>query len=60
MSEAREGLTLGLRDIDAASMSHSLEVRVPYLDPVVADAALSLPDEAKLREIMMRHGLVPA
>ncbi len=37
-----------LRDIDAVSMSHSLEVRVPYLDPVVADAALSLPDSAKL------------
>jgi asparagine synthase (glutamine-hydrolysing) len=37
-----------LRDIDAASMSHSLEVRVPYLDPVVADAALSLPDSAKI------------
>jgi asparagine synthase (glutamine-hydrolysing) len=37
-----------LRDIDAASMAHSLEVRVPYLDPVVADAALSLPDDAKM------------
>jgi asparagine synthase (glutamine-hydrolysing) len=37
-----------LRDIDAASMSHSLEVRVPYLDPLVADTALSLPDSAKL------------
>ena len=37
-----------LRDIDAASMSHSLEVRVPYLDPVIADIALSLPDPAKL------------
>jgi len=37
-----------LRDIDAASMSHSLEVRVPYLDPVVADIALSLPDGAKM------------
>lgn len=37
-----------LRDIDAASMAHSLEVRVPYLDPVVADAALSLPDAAKM------------
>jgi len=37
-----------LRDIDAASMSHSLEVRVPYLDPFVADAALSLPDGAKM------------
>lgn len=39
-----------LRDIDAASMSHSLEVRVPYLDPVVADTALSLPDDAKLSD----------
>ena len=38
-----------LRDIDAVSMAHSLEVRVPYLDPVVADTALSLPDEAKLQ-----------
>jgi asparagine synthase (glutamine-hydrolysing) len=37
-----------LRDIDAASMAHSLEVRVPYLDPVVADAALSLPDSSKM------------
>ena len=37
-----------LRDIDAASMSHSLEVRVPYLDPVIADAALSLPDSGKI------------
>lgn len=37
-----------LRDIDAVSMSHSLEVRVPYLDPLVADIALSLPDNAKL------------
>jgi asparagine synthase (glutamine-hydrolysing) len=37
-----------LRDIDAASMAHSLEVRVPFLDPVLADLALSLPDDAKL------------
>lgn len=37
-----------LRDIDAVSMWHSLEVRVPYLDPVIADLALSLPDNAKL------------
>jgi asparagine synthase (glutamine-hydrolysing) len=42
-----------LRDIDAASMAHSLEVRVPYLDPIVADTALSLPDRAKL-------GIAPA
>jgi len=37
-----------LRDIDAVSMAHSLEVRVPYLDPLVVDTALSLPDNAKL------------
>jgi len=37
-----------LRDIDAASMAQSLEVRVPFLDPVVADLALSLPDNAKM------------
>ena len=37
-----------LRDIDAVSMSHSLEVRVPYLDPVLMDMALSLPDQTKL------------
>jgi asparagine synthase (glutamine-hydrolysing) len=37
-----------LRDIDASSMAHSLEVRVPFLDPVIADFALSLPDNAKI------------
>ncbi len=40
-----------LRDIDAVSMAHSLEVRVPFLDPVVADTALSLPDHAKLGDV---------
>jgi asparagine synthase (glutamine-hydrolysing) len=40
-----------LRDIDAMSMTHSLEVRVPYLDPVIADMALSLPDIAKLGDL---------
>jgi asparagine synthase (glutamine-hydrolysing) len=40
-----------LRDIDAVSMSHSLEVRVPFLDPIVTDVALSLPDSAKLGDI---------
>ncbi len=39
-----------LRDIDACSMIHSLEVRVPFLDPVIADYALSLPPQAKLKE----------
>lgn len=37
-----------LRDIDAVSMAHSLEVRVPYLDTHLVDLALSLPDETKL------------
>jgi len=37
-----------LRDVDAVSMSHSLEVRVPFLDRLIADMALSLPDETKL------------
>ena len=39
-----------LRDIDAVSMAHSLEVRVPFLDHRLADLALSLPDGAKLAE----------
>lgn len=37
-----------LRDIDCCAMAHSLEVRVPFLDPVVVDHALSLPTSAKL------------
>lgn len=36
-----------LRDIDSASMAHSLEIRVPFLDPVIADVALSLPIKSK-------------
>jgi asparagine synthase (glutamine-hydrolysing) len=39
-----------LRDVDAVSMAHSLEVRVPFLDRAVADTALSLPDYAKLND----------
>lgn len=37
-----------LRDIDAVAMTHSLEVRVPFLDTHIVDLALSLPDDAKL------------
>jgi asparagine synthase (glutamine-hydrolysing) len=40
-----------LRDIDAVSMAHSLEVRVPLLDPLLADLALSLPRTAKLGKL---------
>lgn len=37
-----------LRDIDAAAMANSLEIRVPYLDHVLTDVALSLPSTSKL------------
>jgi asparagine synthase (glutamine-hydrolysing) len=37
-----------LRDIDAMSMAHSLEVRVPFLDTPLLDLSLSLPSSAKL------------
>jgi asparagine synthase (glutamine-hydrolysing) len=38
-----------LRDIDACSMTHSLEVRVPFLDVGLMDFALSLPVSSKLQ-----------
>jgi asparagine synthase (glutamine-hydrolysing) len=37
-----------LRDTDAMSMAHSLEVRVPFVDTSVVDYVLSLPGEWKL------------
>nr|WP_320161335.1 asparagine synthase (glutamine-hydrolyzing) [uncultured Methanoregula sp.] len=40
-----------LRDIDAVSMAHSLEVRVPFLDQIIVELALSLPDDTKLGDI---------
>ncbi len=42
-----------LRDIDAVSMAHSLEVRVPFLDVPLTDLALSLPRSAKLGDISL-------
>jgi asparagine synthase (glutamine-hydrolysing) len=39
-----------LRDIDAMSMSHSLEVRVPFLDPTYGEAVARIPSEMKLRD----------
>ena len=36
-----------LRDTDAMSMRHSLEVRVPFLDAPLVDYLLSLPEQAK-------------
>ena len=38
-----------LRDTDAMSMHHSLEVRVPLLDHPLVEYALALPDSAKRR-----------
>lgn len=38
-----------LRDTDAMSMAHSLEVRVPFIDTKVVNYVLSLPGEWKLR-----------
>jgi len=37
-----------LRDTDAMSMHHSLEVRVPFLDAPLVEYVLSLPESAKL------------
>jgi asparagine synthase (glutamine-hydrolysing) len=49
-----------LRDIDAVSMKHSLEVRVPFLDTEVASVALSLPDSSKLEYWhKMKRGTFP-
>jgi asparagine synthase (glutamine-hydrolysing) len=36
-----------LRDTDAMSMSHSLEVRVPFLDSPLVEYVLALPENAK-------------
>jgi asparagine synthase (glutamine-hydrolysing) len=39
-----------LRDIDAMSMAHSLEVRVPFLDRLVSDVAARIAWDVKLRD----------
>jgi asparagine synthase (glutamine-hydrolysing) len=49
-----------LRDIDTVCMSHALEVRVPFLDPVVADLAFSLPDSTKLGDVTRIRNLAEA
>jgi asparagine synthase (glutamine-hydrolysing) len=40
-----------LRDIDAVSMAHSLEVRVPFLDVPLVDLSLSLPSSSKIGKL---------
>ena len=48
---------------DRASMAHSLEARVPYLDTVVANLALALPTRHKLRglrkKVLLRKAAEP-
>ena len=40
---------------DRASMAHSLEARVPFLDPVVAELALALPRRARVRGLAKKR-----
>ena len=48
---------------DRMSMAHSLEARVPYLDPVVSELALALPTALKVRGLskkrLLRQALTP-
>lgn len=48
---------------DRASMAHSLEVRVPFLDPAVTDFALELPTGLKVRGLsrkrLLRRAVAP-
>jgi asparagine synthase (glutamine-hydrolysing) len=48
---------------DRASMAHSLEARVPYLDTAVSDLALALPTELKVRGLakkrLLRRAVAP-
>jgi asparagine synthase (glutamine-hydrolysing) len=48
---------------DRASMAHSLEARVPYLDPVVTNLALALPSRLKVRglkkKVLLRRAAAP-
>lgn len=49
-----------LRDGDAFSMAHSLEMRVPYIDKVVVRTALGLDDSMKVRPGMLKPALFEA
>ena len=47
-----------LHKVDLAGMMHSLEVRVPFLDPSVVSMALALPASAKVHRGMRKRALV--
>jgi len=49
-----------LRDTDAMSMSHSLEVRVPFLDSSLVESVLALPQSAKLHSSRPKSLLIDA
>ena len=48
---------------DRASMAHSLEARVPYLDPAVTNLALTLPTKQRVRgfrkKVLLRKAVAP-
>ena len=52
-----------LAKTDRASMAHSLESRVPFLDPVVTNLALALPTREKVRglrkKVLLRKAVAP-
>jgi asparagine synthase (glutamine-hydrolysing) len=52
-----------LTKTDRASMAHSLESRVPFLDPVVTNLALALPERQKVRglrkKVLLRKAVAP-
>jgi asparagine synthase (glutamine-hydrolysing) len=49
-----------LRDTDAMSMAHSLEVRVPFLDHRLVEFALALPASEKQRDAIPKSLLIEA
>src|SRR5207247_5641130 len=48
---------------DRASMAHSLEARVPFLDPVVTNLALMLPTKQRVsgirKKVLLRKAMAP-
>src|SRR5215211_6691088 len=52
-----------LTKTDRASMAHSLESRVPFLDPIVTNLALALPRRHKVRgfrkKVLLRKAVAP-